>query len=100
MIMTLIKGLVVLLLAIPFSLLALFSIPVDRSGRLYHWSAYAWSKCILWIFRIKVMVRGLEHLEGKERVIYVANHASWFDIPAMGVPSPDLRQRALYLHPD
>jgi len=89
MIMTLIKGVVVLLLAVPFSLLALFSIPVERTGRLYHWSAYAWSKTILWIFRIKVKVQGLEHIEGKERVIYVANHASWFDIPAMIVGIPD-----------
>ena len=89
MIVTLIKGIIVLLLAIPLSLLALFSIPVERTGRLYHWSAYAWSRTILWIFRIKVKVRGLEHIEGKERVIYVANHASWFDIPAMVVGVPD-----------
>lgn len=89
MIMTLLKGIAVLLLAIPLSLLALVSIPLDRSGRLYHWSAFAWSKCILWIFRIKVRVRGLEHIKGKDRVIYVANHASWFDIPAMAVGIPD-----------
>jgi hypothetical protein len=24
----------------------------------------------------------------------------WFDIPGMGVASPDVRQRVLYLHPD
>lgn len=89
MIATLIKGIIVLLLAFPLSLLALFSIPVERSGRLYHWSAYAWSRIILRIFRIKVNVRGLEHIRGKDRVIYVANHASWFDIPAMVVGIPD-----------
>jgi len=89
MIMTLIKGVIVLLLAIPLSLLALFSIPVERSGRLYHWSAYAWSRIILRLYGIKVNVRGLEHIQNKERVIYVANHASWFDIPAMVVGIPD-----------
>jgi len=89
MIVTIVKGIIVLLLAIPFSLLALFSIPLERSGRLYHWSAYAWSKIILWIFKVKVMVRGLEHIQGKEHVIYVANHASWFDIPAMITGIPD-----------
>lgn len=89
MIMTLIKGILVLLLAIPLSLLALFSIPIDRTGRLYHWSAFAWSKIILRIFGIKVNVRGLEHIQNKERVIYVSNHASWFDIPAMIVGIPD-----------
>ena len=89
MIMTVLKGIFVLLLAIPLSLLALFSIPVERTGRLYHWSAFAWSKIILRVFGIKVKVRGLEHVQNKERVIYVANHASWFDIPAMIVGIPD-----------
>lgn len=89
MILTFLKGFVVLFLAVPLSLVALFSIPLERSGRLYHWSAYAWSRIILRLYKIKVRVRGLDHIKGKERVIYVANHASWFDIPAMVVGIPD-----------
>ena len=89
MILTLLKGIVALALAIPFSLLALISIPLDRSGRLYHWSSWAWGKSILWIFGIKVRVDGLEHIRDRDKVIYVANHASWFDIPAMVVGVPD-----------
>lgn len=89
MILTLLKGILVLFLAIPFSLLALISIPLDRTGRLYHWSSWAWSKCILSVFGISVRVDGLEGLEGQTKVVYVANHASWFDIPAMVVGVPD-----------
>ncbi len=89
MILTLLKGIIVLFLAIPLSLLALIAIPLERSGKLYHWSAYAWSRVILKMFKVGVEVRGLEHIKGMERVIYVANHASWFDIPAMIVGIPD-----------
>lgn len=89
MILTILKGILVLALAIPFSLLALISIPLDRSGRLYHWSSWAWGKSILSVFGVTVQVDGLEHIKDQKRVIYVANHASWFDIPAMVVGVPD-----------
>ena len=89
MILTLLKGILAIALAVPFSLLALISIPLDGTGRLYHWSAWAWSKTILWLFRITVRVDGLEHIKNRKTVIYVANHASWFDIPAMVVGVPD-----------
>ncbi len=82
------KGLLVLLVAIPYSLLAIVSIPLDRSGKTYHMSSRHWSKFILWIFGIKVRVKGLENIGGGN-VIYAANHASWFDIPAMVAGVPD-----------
>lgn len=85
---TILKGLLVLAVAIPFSLIALFSIPLDRTGRTYHWSARQWSRFILWIFGINVHVKGLDHLEGGS-VIYASNHASWFDIPATIAGIPD-----------
>ncbi len=80
--LTILKGLVIVLGAIPLSLAALVSIPLDRSGKTYHWCARFWSRFILWIFRIKVHVKGLEHLSPDRHYIYAANHASWFDIPA------------------
>ncbi len=82
------KGLLVLLVAIPYSILAIVSIPVDRSGRTFHMTSRHWSKFILWIFGIKVHVKGLENIGGGN-VIYAANHASWFDIPAMIAGVPD-----------
>lgn len=82
------KGLVVLLVAIPYSIVALLSIPVDRSGKTFHGCARVWSKFILWIFGVKVHVRGLDRLE-PGHVIYASNHASWFDIPAFVSGIPD-----------
>ncbi len=89
MILTILKGIFVVAWAIPLSLVALFSIPVEPSGRLFHWSSRTWSKIILWTFGIKVSVKGLEHIEGRGHSIYVANHASWFDIPAVVAGIPD-----------
>ncbi|MBI4417228.1 MAG: 1-acyl-sn-glycerol-3-phosphate acyltransferase [Ignavibacteriales bacterium] len=85
---TLFKGFLVLLVAIPYSILALVSIPLDRSGKTYHMCARQWSKFILWIFGVRVSVKGLEHI-GKGSVIYASNHASWFDIPAAVAGIPD-----------
>lgn len=82
------KGLIVLLAAIPYSIGALVSIPLDKSGKTFHKCARQWSKFILWIFGITVHVRGPGIAEGRH-VIYAANHASWFDIPATIVGIPD-----------
>jgi len=89
MIVTLLKGLLIVLVAVPLSVLALISIPLDRSGRSFHAVARTWSRCILWLFGIKVRVRGTEHLERTRHYIYVSNHASMFDIPAVVVGIPD-----------
>jgi 1-acyl-sn-glycerol-3-phosphate acyltransferase len=89
MIVTLLKGLLVILAAIPLSTAALISIPLDRSGKTFHGTARAWSKFILWLFGIKIHVQGTEHLEHGKHYIYVSNHASMFDIPAVVVGIPD-----------
>ncbi|MBM4160929.1 MAG: 1-acyl-sn-glycerol-3-phosphate acyltransferase [Ignavibacteria bacterium] len=89
MLVTLFKGLLIVLLAIPLSILALLSVPVDKSGKSFHLIARTWSRFILWIFGIKVKVRGLEHLEPKRHYVYVSNHASMFDIPALIIGIPD-----------
>lgn len=62
---------------------------LDRSGRWYHKAARVWSKFTLWLFGIKVSTAGLEHLDPAKRYVYVSNHASMFDIPAIFVAIPD-----------
>ena len=63
--------------------------PFDRAGRFFHWCSKTWSRFILWVFRIKVKVRGWERLSSLTRCIYVANHASWMDIPVVVASIPD-----------
>jgi 1-acyl-sn-glycerol-3-phosphate acyltransferase len=86
---TLWKGLIVTLLTIIVSISAIIVTPLDRSGRAYHWHAWVWSKIVLWLFGIKVSVVGMEHLGAGKHFIYVANHASMFDIPAVMGNIPD-----------
>lgn len=49
-----------------------------------------WSWFILKITQVRVKVIGLENIPVNESVIYVSNHASSFDIPALfwGIPVP------------
>jgi 1-acyl-sn-glycerol-3-phosphate acyltransferase len=87
MVVTLIKGLIVAMVTVPMSIAAILAIPLP-GGRLFHAVARNWAKFILWIFGIKVTVHGLRHLGSSRHYIYVSNHASMFDIPAVlsGIP--------------
>ena len=89
MILTSIKIFLVMVAAIPLSIIALVSTPLDRSGRTFHWTSRTWSKFILWLFRIKVNSTGSEHIKPGQHYIYISNHASAFDIPAVVVGIPD-----------
>jgi 1-acyl-sn-glycerol-3-phosphate acyltransferase len=89
MIFTLLRIFFLVLAAIPLSIIALLSAPIDRTGRTFHTMARLWSTLILWMFGIKVRTKGAELLDSSRRYIYVSNHASAFDIPAVVVGIPD-----------
>jgi 1-acyl-sn-glycerol-3-phosphate acyltransferase len=89
MILTLLKICLIWIAALPLSLIALFSTPLDRTGRTFHWTSRVWSKFILWLFRIRVKTRGTEFIDPSQHYIYISNHASAFDIPAVVVGIPD-----------
>ncbi len=82
------------LVAGAFSLLMGFieivMLPVDRRrGRVFHALARFWARTVLAICRVRVRVKGLENLRGKQSYVYVSNHASMFDIPAILAAVPD-----------
>jgi len=83
MIITILKAIPVGLATVLFSVIALISIPLDRSGKTYHWSARTWARFILWIFDIRISVHGEQRLDPAHHYIYVSNHASGFDIPVV-----------------
>ncbi len=83
MIVTLLKSIPIGMATLVFSLIALFSIPLDRSGRTYHWSARTWARFILWVFHISIVVKGEDRLDRSKHYVYVSNHASGFDIPVV-----------------
>ncbi|MCX6142399.1 MAG: lysophospholipid acyltransferase family protein [Ignavibacteriales bacterium] len=89
MIFTALKILLLGMAAIPISIIALLSAPIDRTGRTFHTMARLWSALILWMFGIKVHTKGSDQLDLSKHYIYVSNHASAFDIPAVVVGIPD-----------
>ncbi len=89
MIGTLLKFAVIALVTIPVALLEIVLSFVDRSGASFHAVGRFWSWMILRLYGIRVSVEGKEHLNPSESYIYVSNHASMFDIPAVLVGIPD-----------
>ncbi len=89
--MTVLRMLGVLLSTIPFSILSLTSIVIDKSGRMYTWVGTTWSKICLWVCGVTVSVRGMENIDPKGNYIFVSNHASMFDIVAILSIVPHIR---------
>ena len=63
-------------------LVVVVSILTQKSD-MAHIIARMWGRSILWVSAIKVTVKGLEKLNPAQSYIYMANHQSNFDIPAL-----------------
>jgi len=81
--LTIAKILFLLPITLALSTGAFLSIPLDRSGKLFRWYPFIWSKIILWTFGIRLTVNGVDHLESDKPYIFISNHASMFDIPTV-----------------
>jgi len=68
--------------------LSLLSSVFDRSGRIQHGFARAWSWLILKTAMVRVMVRGREKVDFTKPHLYAVNHASAMDIPVLYVHLP------------
>jgi 1-acyl-sn-glycerol-3-phosphate acyltransferase len=55
----------------------------DRSGNSAHHAARIWAKMLLAVSFIRVRVEGMEKLDPRGNYVFVANHASLMDIPAI-----------------
>lgn len=88
MIASIFKLLFEVLLTLFVSILELLTIPFNRRGRLFHALARFHSRWSLLACGVKVKVEGLERIDFSRSYIYVSNHASFFDIPAVisGIP--------------
>ena len=68
----------------------------DRSGNSPHRLARLWGKMLLAVSFIRVRAEGLESSTPSANYVFVANHASFMDIPALlstlPLPVPLLRQ--------
>lgn len=78
-----------------FATLELIVIALRKDDRIFHALARGWARTSLFICGLKVRVRGLENLDMTGNYVYVSNHASMFDIPAILATIPD-QIRILY----
>lgn len=89
MFLTSLKILIALVVTMFYSILAILSVLFDRKGTVYHWVGRTWAKKLLQIFGVHVHIKGMQNLEKGKTYVYVSNHASMFDIPAVIGNIPD-----------
>ena len=77
--------------------------PFDRSGRLFLQLVQLWSRLICFTSGVRLRVRGRERLTSTPATVFVSNHASLLDPPALILTVPvDFRfiaKRSLFLVP-
>ena len=56
---------------------------IDRSGNSSHEFARLWGKILLAVSFIRVRSEGMEKIDPKATYVFVANHSSYMDIPAL-----------------
>jgi len=76
MILATIKICLIWIVALPLSIIALLSTPLDRTGRTFHWTSRMWSSYILWLFHVRVRTTGEDSIDPSKHYIYISNHAS------------------------
>lgn len=67
-------------LLIPFVILGKL---VNPHGSLSHQLGRLWSQGILWMSRMRLEIEGSEHIDPGSQYIFISNHTSAFDIPAI-----------------
>jgi 1-acyl-sn-glycerol-3-phosphate acyltransferase len=68
---------------IVMAVLSLALWPFDRTGELQHWCARWWCRLVAWTIFARIHVHGVEHVRRGRPYVYMANHASLIDTPAL-----------------
>lgn len=63
--------------------LSLLVHPFDKTGEMQHWCARWWCRLIAWSIFANIHVHGKERLKPDETYVYMANHSSLIDTPAL-----------------
>jgi 1-acyl-sn-glycerol-3-phosphate acyltransferase len=63
--------------------LSLLVWPFDRTGSMQHWCARWWCRLVAWSIFARIRVHGADNLLPGQPYVYMANHASLIDTPAL-----------------
>ena len=63
--------------------LSLLVWPFDRSGNKQFWCARWWCRLVAWSIFARIRVHGVEHVRPDQPYVYMANHSSLIDTPAL-----------------
>ena len=63
--------------------LSLLLWPFDRTGALQFWCARWWCRLVAWSIFARIRVHGVEHVRAGQPYVYMANHSSLIDTPAL-----------------
>lgn len=57
--------------------------PFDRSGEVQHQCAKWWCRLVAWTIVARIKVHGVDHVKPGHAYVYMANHSSLIDTPAL-----------------
>ena len=63
--------------------LSLLVWPVDRTGAMQFWCARWWCRLVAWSIFARIRVYGVERVRAGQPYVYMANHSSLIDTPAL-----------------
>ena len=73
----------VVLISLICALAAIIISFLRKGGNYAHFVGRFWARSIVFVSRVKVSVQGLEHIDPSAAYVFMANHQSMFDIPAL-----------------
>lgn len=81
-------ALVTLVIGLPAIALGLLVPGQRRKGKIFRWVSRAWSRLVLALFRVTVETRGLSRVDPSAPYVFMSNHVSHIDTPALAVSIP------------
>jgi 1-acyl-sn-glycerol-3-phosphate acyltransferase len=57
--------------------------PIDRTGAMQHWCARWWCRLVAWSIFARIRVYGADNVRPGQAYVYMANHSSLIDTPAL-----------------
>ena len=57
--------------------------PFDRTGAMQHWCARWWCRLVAWTIFARIRVQGVDNVRPDRAYVYMANHSSLIDTPAL-----------------